>query len=79
MGFPGCVGSIDCTHIAWDMCPTTLNPLCKGKEGYPTLVFEVVVDHTRKIRACTRSFYGAKTIKLFLDMMILYQSSGRKH
>jgi hypothetical protein len=22
IGFPGCIGSMDCTHIPWDRCPS---------------------------------------------------------
>jgi len=32
MGFPGCIGSMDVTHIYWDKCPEALRFLCKGKE-----------------------------------------------
>jgi hypothetical protein len=41
LGFPGCVGSIDCTHVKWRQCPKSLRFECSGKEGYPTLSFEV--------------------------------------
>lgn len=58
LGFPGCVGSLDCTHIKWSRCPSELRNLCKGKEGFPTLSFEVVCDHSRRIHHCTEGFYG---------------------
>jgi len=51
LGLPGCAGSMDCVHTAWDMCPTPIKIDCTGKEGYPTLVFQVIVSHTRKILA----------------------------
>jgi hypothetical protein len=63
MGLPGCIGSIDCVHIQWDKCPVKLHHLCFGKEKYPTLAYEVVVDHNRRIQACTRSFWGARNDK----------------
>ena len=31
----------------------------KGKEGYPTLSYEVTVDHTKRIIAATKGFKGA--------------------
>jgi hypothetical protein len=46
---PGCGGSVDCVHIAWDMCPAGLRSDCKGKEGYPSVVFQVIASHTRKV------------------------------
>ncbi len=56
LGFPGCVGSVDCT-------PVGLSNMCKCKEGKPTLVYEVVVDHSRKILSTTRHFYGTRNDK----------------
>lgn len=58
LGFPGAVGSVDCTHIFWDKCPVALSNLCKGKEKFPSLSFEVVVDHDRRIHSCTDGFVG---------------------
>lgn len=26
LGLPGAIGSVDCTHIRWDMCPASLAP-----------------------------------------------------
>jgi hypothetical protein len=40
-GFPGCVGSLDCTHITW-RCPKYLQPQFKGKEKATTFVAEAV-------------------------------------
>ena len=48
MGFPGTVGSIDVTHVRWLRCSNKLTNLCTGKEGFPTLAFEVIVDHCRR-------------------------------
>jgi hypothetical protein len=63
MGLVGCIGSMDCVHVKWNKCPVSLTNLCEGKEGYPTLVFEVVVSHSREILSCTKSFYGASNDK----------------
>jgi hypothetical protein len=32
LGFPGALGSMDATHVKWDMCPIQYTKLCKGKE-----------------------------------------------
>jgi hypothetical protein len=58
LGVPGCTGSVDCVHWGWDMCPAGLQSDCKGKEGFPTVVFQVIVSHTRKILAVSNVFYG---------------------
>ena len=57
-GAPGCTGSVDCVHVVWDCCPAGLMSSCKGKEKVPTLVFQVVASHTRKIMAVSNVFYG---------------------
>ena len=31
MGFPGCVGSMDVTHVMWKQCPSTLRHVCFGR------------------------------------------------
>jgi hypothetical protein len=59
LGFPGAVGSVDCTHVFWDKCPYDKFHMCKGKEGFTSLAFEAVVDHSRRIHSCTQAFWGA--------------------
>ena len=58
LGFPGCIGSMDCTHVRWLCCPTEIANLCIGKEGFPTLSFQVVVDHARQINHVSVSGFG---------------------
>ena len=70
LGFPGCVGSMDCTHIVWDKCPERWRLLCKGKEGEPTVAFQAVVEHTRRIQHISKPFYGAIN-----DTSITYQDT----
>ena len=31
MGFPGCVGSMDLTHLMWKQCPSALRHVCTGR------------------------------------------------
>jgi hypothetical protein len=40
-GFDGCVGSIDCVHVAWWRTPATLQNVCTGKEGYASNQFRL--------------------------------------
>jgi hypothetical protein len=63
MGLPGAMGSCDCTHVYWDCCPGRLYNYCYGKEKKPTLAFEVVVDHSRRIHSVSRHFFGAANDK----------------
>ena len=59
LGFPGCIGSCDVVHIAWDRCPAKLRSFYKGgNQGYPTLGFEVTATHSRRIIAVTAGYAG---------------------
>ena len=79
LGFPGCIGSKDCVHIRWERCPVGDRFLHKGKEGYPTLAYEVTVDHISKIIAATKGFPGAKNDKTIVrfDDLFLSVDQGR--
>lgn len=59
LGFPGCVGSIDCTHVKWSMCSKDEKWKASGKEGYPTLSFEAVVTHDRLCIHLSIAFLGS--------------------
>ena len=62
-GLPGCVGSIDCVHLSWDRCRSGLLGECVGKEGKPTLTFEVVVTHNHRIQSVSGYCHGAQNDK----------------
>jgi len=40
------------------MCPEAYRQLCTGKEGFPVLSFQVVVDHFRRVHYCSDAFLG---------------------
>ena len=91
LGLPGAIGSVDCTHLHWRMCPVELYNYCKGKYDFATVAFQVCVNHNRKIMSVSDMFYGAHsdhTInrfdtfinkvaegKIFKDMEFYYYSS----
>lgn len=63
-GFPGCIGSIDCVHIRWDMCPAKWQSLYRnGKYPFPTISYQMSVDHTKRFQSCTSGFYGTSSDK----------------
>ena len=73
LGLPGCTGSLDCVHIKMNKCAVSLTNDCSGKEGFPTLVYQVVVDHTRRILSATNEFWGTindKTIIRYDDYVM---------
>lgn len=59
LGFGGCVGSLDCTHVKWSRCPDDIRFDCLGKEGYPSLSFQVIVTHPRYCYHVSNAFFGA--------------------
>ena len=62
-GFPGATGSIDCTHVHKGLCPPNLKWQCIGKEGYPIIAFQCVVDHTRRILHVSDAYFGGTNDK----------------
>jgi hypothetical protein len=66
LGFNGCFGSIDCTHIFWKRCPNRWANYCQGKEKCTTLSFQVAVDHDKRIIMCSGAFFGAANDKLIV-------------
>ena len=63
LGLPGCITLFDAVHVGWDMCPTALAPLHKGKEGTPTRVWNVAADVNRRIHHVHGSDMGARNDK----------------
>ena len=70
MGFPGCVGSIDVTHLMWKQYPSALRHVCTGRYHCPSVAFQMVCAHTRRIHHVSRPFYGATN-----DISITYNDS----
>lgn len=57
-GFPGACGSTDGVQIAWEGCPYGYRVSFTGKEGYPTLGFNVTVDHNLRVLHVCSMFAG---------------------
>ena len=57
------MGSIDGVHLCWDKCPAGLLGKCIGKEGKPTLAFEVVATNSRRIQSVSGYCHGAQNNK----------------
>jgi len=63
LGLPGTCGSMDCTKVIWYNCPKNMTNSCKGRELHPTIKFQVVCDHTRKI-----SFFNLSNLLLYFSL-----------
>lgn len=58
VGIPGACGSMDVVHIPLGACPHGLINVCTGKEGYPTLAYNVICDHSGRALALMPGAYG---------------------
>ncbi|CAN0351921.1 unnamed protein product, partial [Discosporangium mesarthrocarpum] len=59
LGFPGAVGSSDDTHVRWDKAPASRTVYYTSNEGFPSIAYQVAVDHTGCALAMTAGFAGA--------------------
>ena len=63
-GFPGCVGSTDCVHIRWEMCPAVwASAYRNGKHNYASIAYEMTVDHSKRFQSTTIGHYGTTSDK----------------
>jgi len=58
-GQPGCAGSVDACHFFMNKTPVSVVNNCIGKEGKPTMGFNMICDHRRYIQYCSPGFYGS--------------------
>jgi Plant transposon protein len=63
MGLPGCVGSIDCVHIGWDMCLIQHKNMYTGKEGFPSIAYEVICTSRKFIQSVSPGHPGSRNDK----------------
>ena len=72
LGIPGCCSSMDGVHVAWDNCPTRYRFNYIGKEGYPTLAWNVHGDHLGRILHVNGPHAGGRNDKTMarLDTML---------
>ena len=63
LGLPGCIGSVDCVHIGWDNCPVQMKNMYTGKEGYPSIAYEVICTSRRRIQSVSFGHPGSRNDK----------------
>ena len=63
LGFTGAVGSTNSVHLRWGMCPYNLVSAYTGKEEFPTIAYQVSVDHSGRCLGATGGFTGATDVK----------------
>ncbi len=57
---PGCGGSVDVVHVKWSKCPAGDYNRCKGKEGYPSVSFEVITGYDRQVLGVSAVHFGTR-------------------
>ena len=58
-GVPGHIGSIDCMHVGWRVCPLAWQGQYQGSKGKPTIVLEAVADYQLWIWHASFGFAGS--------------------
>ena len=66
LGFTGAMGSTDVTHIGWSRCPYNQQRSYTGKEGKPTIAYQVTVSHSGRVLAVTEGFTGSTNDKTII-------------
>ena len=68
-GFPGMLGSIDCTHWVWENCPNAWRgQFTRGDHGVPTVILEPVVSQDLWF---WHAFFGMEGSNNDLNVLIL--------
>jgi hypothetical protein len=65
---PGCMGSVDCVHVPWPKALASQRSWFVGKEGVPTVAYQVIVNHKRKILSVSMPHPGAHNDKTIASM-----------
>lgn len=68
LGFTGAMGSMDVTHVHWGRATASHSQLFTGKEGFPTVAYEAIVDHTGRVMACTKGNPGSQNDKTIVRL-----------
>ncbi|KAL9185687.1 hypothetical protein ACHAXT_003464 [Thalassiosira profunda] len=63
VGLPGNTGSIDVVHSKWSLCPAGDLSRAKGKEGYPSIAWEVISDFDRRVLGVSSAQFGTRNDK----------------
>ena len=79
LGFPGCMGSVDVTHLHYEKCPAMDANTNAGKEGHPTRAYQVPLmwrPHGPAVPTCHVCTFQIILIKL-LASKVTCDHTGR--
>ncbi len=60
VGLPGCCGSVDVVHVKWSNCTAGDFNRAKGKEFFPSLGFQCIIDFNRRILSIYGPHFGSR-------------------
>lgn len=66
-GLPGCIASMDGVHCPWDRSPSQEKYVYVGKEGYPTVAWNVCASHSKVVMHVNDAFGGNKNDKTMVQ------------
>lgn len=72
LGFPACIGCVDCSGWEWENCPVALQGQYIGKDGKPTIRMEVVCDDMLWVWHLMFGVPGSKNDKSVLNQSTLF-------
>ncbi|PXF41507.1 Protein ANTAGONIST OF LIKE HETEROCHROMATIN PROTEIN 1 [Gracilariopsis chorda] len=72
LGFPGCIGCVDCSSWEWARCPVGLQGQFIGKEGRPCVRMETVTDDKLWIWHILYGVPGARNDRTTFDQSPLF-------
>ena len=77
LGWPGLLGSLDCSHWVWAKCPKSMQgEYKKGSQDFPTVVYECACDADLHIWHCNFALPGACNDINVLDISPLLDRIG---
>lgn len=74
MGFPGCLGAVDCVSWSWENCPVAWQGQFKGKDKKPSIRLEVVCDDKLRIWHLKFGTPGAKNYVSIVNASSLFNA-----
>jgi len=72
----GCGGSVDIVHLKWSKCPAGDYNHCKGKEGYPSVTFEVITEYYREILGISSVHFGTRNDQQIIQTSLKMDGTG---
>lgn len=67
LGFPGCIGAVDCASWQWEACPVGWQGIYKGKDKKPTMRLEIFCDDNLRVWSLNFGVPGSRNDVTIMD------------